>query len=109
MTGRGPTRGLRACLIAVLLVALVGCSGQTNRATSVGTSTSALNGVRQCESDVDGRWAWQWRELGSTPWSSGGASQLNCPSQGGRAQAFSHKLAGLKPDTSYQLLSLIHI
>ena len=107
MTGRGPTRGLCACLIAVLVLVLVGCTGQTNRATSVGTTAATLNGERYCESDVDGRWAWQWRELGSTNWSSGGASQLNCP--GGPPPAFSHKPTGLKPDTSYQYRLLVDL
>ena len=57
-------RGRGAIALALLL--LVGCAGQTNRPTSVGTSAATLNGVRQCTSDVDGRWAWQWREVGST-------------------------------------------
>jgi hypothetical protein len=90
-----------------MLVALVGCSGQTHRATNVAGTSATLNGERHCESDVDGRWAWQWRELGSTRWSSGGASQQDCP--GGPPPAFSHKLAGLKPDTSYQFRLLVDL
>jgi hypothetical protein len=90
--------------IALALLMLVGCAGQTNRPTIVGTSAATLNGVRQCVSDVDGRWAWQWREVGTQSWSSGGASQLNCPGGGG---PLSHKLSGLKPDTSYQYRLLV--
>src|SRR5215203_4332560 len=90
--------------IALALLMLVGCAGQTNRPTVVGTSAATLNGVRQCVADVDARWAWQWRELGNKSWSSGGASQLNCPGGGG---ALSHKLSGLRPDTSYQYRLLV--
>ena len=96
-------------LAALTLVALAGCVGQTNRPTSVGASAAALHGVRQCVTDVDGRWAWQWRALGTTSWSSGGASQLNCPSNGGKPQAISHLLGGLKPDTSYQYRLLVDL
>ena len=92
---------------ALVLVALAGCAGQTNQATSVGASTATVNGVRQCIDDVDGRWAWQWRELGATEWSSGGASQLDCRGQPRRPQAFAHTLSGLKPDTSYQFRLLV--
>jgi Right handed beta helix region len=90
--------------IALALLVLVGCAGQTNRATVVGPSAATLNGARQCVSDIDGRWAWQWRELGAKSWSSGGASQLNCPGGGG---ALSHRLSGLRPDTAYQFRLLV--
>jgi hypothetical protein len=90
-------------VLAVLtLLALAGCASQTRRATGVAATTATLNGARQCVADVDTHWTWQWRELGTTTWSSGGTSQLSCPSQGGQAQAFSYRLSGLKPDTSYQ-------
>lgn len=109
VTGRGliAVRGL--VVLALAAATLVGCVGQTRQATSVGTSTAVLNGVRQCVSDVDGRWAWQWRELGTEGWSSGGHSQLNCPSNGGQAEALSHALGGLKPDTSYQYRLLVDL
>jgi hypothetical protein len=95
-------------VLAVLtLLALAGCASQTKRATGVAATTATLNGARQCVADVDTHWTWQWRELGTTTWSSGGASQLSCPSQGVQAQAFGHRLSGLKPDTSYQYRLLI--
>jgi parallel beta helix pectate lyase-like protein len=101
--GRGPTRGLFASLVlGCALLTLASCSGHTQRATSVGSSSATLNGARQCISAVDGRWTWQWRQLGTGPWKSGGASQQTCVAAGGRAQGFSYRPPGLKPDTSYQ-------
>jgi hypothetical protein len=94
---------------ASALVAFAGCSGQTNPATGVGTSAATLNGAQKCASDVDGRWAWQWRELGTTTWSSGGAARLSCPSNGGRAVPASYPLGGLQPDTSYQFRLLFDL
>jgi hypothetical protein len=102
VTRRGVT-----LLAALTLLLLAGCASETRRATGVTATTATLNGVRQCVADMDAHWAWQWRELGTTRWSSGGTSRLSCPSQGGRAQAFSHKLSGLKPDTSYQYRLLV--
>jgi hypothetical protein len=97
VTRRGVT-----LLAALTIAALTGCASETRRATEVTATTATLNGMRECVGDMDARWTWQWREVGTTSWSSGGTSQLSCPSQGGRAQPFSHKLSGLKPDTSYQ-------
>jgi Right handed beta helix region len=93
-------------VVAVLaLLVLSGCASQTKRATGVTATSATLNGVRQCVGDVDSYWTWQWRELGTTAWYSGGTSQQNCP---GRTQAFSHNLGGLKPDTSYQYRLLVN-
>jgi hypothetical protein len=112
--GRGTRRAAIGGMLAVL--ALAGCAGQTNRPTSVGTTTATLTGERGCAADVDGRWAWQWRKLGSAGWSSGGASQLNCPPdqrsdlsgyQGGPSAPLSHSLTGLTPDTTYQFRLLV--
>jgi len=114
VTGRGTRQTAFVGLLAALVG--VGCAGQTNHATSVGTTTAKLNGERGCTADVDGRWTWQWRQLGSSNWSSGGTSQLNCPPdqradmsgyQGGPPAAISHNLAGLTPDTSYQVRLLV--
>ena len=105
-----PVRGRGAIALAALaLVALAGCAGQTNQATGVGTSAATLNGAQKCASDVEGRWAWQWRELGTTKWSSGGAARLDCPTNGGRAVPASYPLRGLKADTSYQFRLLVDL
>jgi hypothetical protein len=87
---------------ALALLVFAGCASETKRAAGVTGSAATLNGVRQCAAGVDTHWTWQWREVGTTSWSSGGTSQLSCPTQGGRPQPFSHKLTALKPDTSYQ-------
>ena len=59
-------------------------AGRLRRAGStlpsgVSSGAATLNGQRGCSADVAGRWAWQWRELGTTSWSSGGTSAFDCP------------------------------
>ncbi len=124
--GRGPTLRTRAVALAVLAAALpAGCSAQTNPPSAVGTTTATLNGEMRCMSDVDGRWAWQWRQLGTSGWSSGAAFQVACPpdqradisgyqwsgaDQNPATPGFqdrgpgrpAYNLANLKPDTTYQ-------
>lgn len=102
MIGRGTRHA--AVAAALGLLALAGCTGQTNRPAAVGTTTATLSGERACSGEVDGRWAWQWRQLGSSGWSSGGASQLNCPAA---KATVTHQLTGLKPDTTYQFRLLV--
>jgi hypothetical protein len=98
-----PLRGRGLIVLAALaLLGLAGCTSGTRPVTGVTATSATLNGVRQCAPDMDAHWTWQWRELGTTAWSSGGTSQLSCPSPGGPARAFNYRLAGLKPDTSYQ-------
>jgi hypothetical protein len=102
VTGRGPIRGLYACLLVLVLAVLAGCSGHTGKASSVSASSATLNGARQCTAAVDGSWVWQWRELGTTSWKSGGVSPQRCSSAAGRPEALSFRPAGLQPDTTYQ-------
>jgi Right handed beta helix region len=102
VTGRGPTRGLYACLLVLVLAVLAGCSGHTGKASSVSASSATLNGARQCTAAVDGSWVWQWRELGTTSWKGGGVSPQRCSSAAGRPEALSFRPAGLQPDTTYQ-------
>ncbi|HWN26730.1 MAG TPA: right-handed parallel beta-helix repeat-containing protein [Actinomycetospora sp.] len=133
MTGRGSTRMLCAAIVATVIVGvLAACAGQTNRPSAVVANAGTLNGDRRCDSDIDGRWAWQWRQLGTTTWSSGGHSQLNCPADqrgdlagyqwtatdqnAGRSgyqdrppAAFNHKLTGLRANTTYQYRLLVDL
>src|SRR4051795_10078402 len=102
VTGRGPTRGLYACPLVLVLAVVAGCSGHTGKASSVSANSATLNGARQCTAAVDGSWVWQWRELGTTPWKSGGASPQRCSSAAARPEAFSFRPGGLRPDTTYQ-------
>ena len=60
----------------------------------------------QCAAAVDGRWAWQWRQLG-TPRGRAAARRSRAARGGGRPQAFSCRPAGLQPDTSYQYRLLV--
>ena len=107
VTGRGPIRGSSASLLLLVLAVLAGCSGHTGKASSVSSTSATLNGARQCTAAVDGNWAWQWRQLGTSAWKSGGASQQRCSSASGRPQAFSFRPAGLQPDTTYQYRLLV--
>ena len=65
-----------------------------------------LNGVLSCSADVDGRWAWQWRELGTRAWTSGGGVQVDCPH---RVMPLSYRATGLKPDTTYEYRMLVDV
>jgi Right handed beta helix region len=96
-------------LAAIALLALAGCAGQTNRATGVGAATATLKGAQKCASDLDGRWGWQWRQLGTAGWLSGGGTQLNCGGVRNVAMPVSYSLRGLKPDTSYQYRLLVDL
>jgi hypothetical protein len=105
VSGWGPNHRARVAVFAALaIVVLAGCSAQTNPPSGVGTTTATLNGELRCTSDVDGRWTWQWRELGTTAWSSGAPFQVNCPTAPRR---IAHGLANLKPDTTYQYRLLV--
>jgi hypothetical protein len=95
----GPTRGVRTLLlVALAAAALSGCSAQTNPPSGVGTNAAILNGEMRCSSEMMGRWMWQWRELGTTDWSSATPFQADCPG----ATRPAYWLANLKPDTTYQ-------
>jgi hypothetical protein len=87
---------LAICGLAV--TGLAGCVSQTHRPSAVVGSSATLNGALSCRATFDGRWAWQWRELGTSAWSTSAASPLDCP----RSTRPSFRLANLKPDTTYQ-------
>jgi hypothetical protein len=101
-------RGGRIVIAAIALLA-AGCTAQTNGVSGVTTSSATLAGAQKCASDVDGRWAWQWRQLGTSDWSNGGAARLNCPRKLGYATPVSYPLGGLKPDTAYQFRLLLDL
>jgi hypothetical protein len=105
-TGRGRSaRRLIAALAVLALVGLAGCVSQTQRPSAVVASSATLNGALSCRSNFDGQWAWQWRELGTTAWSTSGASPLDCP----RSTRPAFRLANLKPDTTYQYRLLVDV
>jgi hypothetical protein len=107
LRGRGRGAGGRAVVAAVLTAAaLAGCATQTNAPTSVATTAATLNGVLSCSADVDGRWAWQWRELGTRAWTNGGGVQVDCPH---RVMPLSYRAIGLKPDTTYEYRMLVDV
>jgi hypothetical protein len=90
-------------LVAVVLTA---CARQTNPATTVGTTTATMTGAAGCLSKADTAWAWQWRELGTSGWSTSTAVSWSC-ARSGPFFPIQAKLAGLKPDTSYQYRLLL--
>jgi hypothetical protein len=90
---------LATCLLA-------GCVSQTSRPSAVGAGAATLHGALSCHANFDGRWSWQWRELGTTAWSTGGPFQLNCPHP---SVSPSFRVATLKPDTSYQYRLFVDI
>lgn len=108
MTGwGGPTRIIRGFLFALFAVtALAGCSTQTNPPSGVWTTAATLNADFGCAGGVDGRWSWQWRELGTTGWSSAAPFQVNCPTAPRR---LTYGVANLKPDTTYQYRLLVDL
>jgi hypothetical protein len=102
-------RGGITVIAAIALVAIAGCTAQTNGVTGVTASSATLAGAQKCASDVDGRWAWQWRQLGTDKWSNSGTTRLNCPRKLGYAMPAGYALRGLKTDTSYQFRLLLDL
>jgi hypothetical protein len=97
--GRG-NAGLWATAIAILAtLALAGCSTTTGGPSSVGPGSAVLHASLSCGANVNARWTWQWRELGTSAWQSGGAFQRTCSRS---FAGVSHRIDWLKPDTTYQ-------
>ena len=86
-------------VVAVLAVFFAGCATQTKAPTSVSSTTAVFNGALNCGASFEGRWSYQWRELGSRAWSNGPGIQLSCPR---RVQSLAYPVSGLKPDTTYE-------
>jgi hypothetical protein len=98
--GRGTS--VRGLIVVVGILGgclLAGCVAKTNRPSAVASSSATLNGALSCRAEFDGRWSWQWRELGATAWSAGGPFQFDCPHSTLRR---SLRVANLRPDTTYQ-------
>src|SRR5829696_6937306 len=88
-------------VLATATALLTACDGMTRKAAGVGATTATLKGERRCAAAVDARWLWQWRQLGTGGWSTGGAVRVAC--RGATASTpFSLALQNLRPDTSYQ-------
>jgi hypothetical protein len=102
--GRGAYR-LIAAIAVIAVIVMAGCTSQTHSPSAVVASSATLNGTLSCRANFDGHWAWQWRELGTTVWSTSGTSPLDCPNS--KRPAF--RLANLKPDTTYQYRLLVDI
>jgi Right handed beta helix region len=99
LLGRGRSN-VGFCLLAVLAaVTLAGCFTQTRGPSAVSAGNATLNASLSCRAGFDGHWTWQWRELGTAAWTSGGGFRIGCPQSLARP---SFRLAGLKPDTTYQ-------
>jgi hypothetical protein len=108
LTSRGRSARCRIAVLAIAGVALAGlpgCLSQTHRPSAVAANSATLNGALSCRANFDGRWAWQWRELGTSAWATSGASPLDCP----RSSRPSFRLANLKPDTTYQYRLLLDV
>src|SRR3954453_16538165 len=104
--GRGRSaRRLMPAFAVLALVGLGGCVSQTHGPSAVVASSATLNGALCCRANFDGQWAWQWRGLGTSSWSTSGASPLACPPSPRRA----FRLANLKPDTTYQYRLLVDV
>jgi hypothetical protein len=67
-------RALRTTVIFALAgaLALTACSRETNPARTVGTTTATMTGQAACPNKAATGWAWQWRQLGTTAWSTSG-------------------------------------
>jgi hypothetical protein len=101
LPGRGRrTAGFGAAVVAIFAtVALGGCVTSTGGPTSVGTGSAVLHAFLTCKTKVSAHWTWQWRELGTTGWSSGGGFQRTCTRS---SASVSQRIDSLKPDTTYQ-------
>jgi hypothetical protein len=81
---------------------MTACAQQTDPPIGVGTTTATMTGQARCSGEVEGRRAWQWRELGTSAWATGGTIAFDCRNRRPTPIAIQHALTGLKPDTSYQ-------
>jgi hypothetical protein len=88
-----------AAVTVLVTMALSGCLSSTRPPTSVGPGSAVLHASLTCGAKVNARWTWQWRELGTSAWSTGGAFQRACTPS---TAAVSHRIDWLKPDTTYQ-------
>jgi hypothetical protein len=97
--------------MSALLAALVltACAQQTDPPMGVSATTATLTGQAGCSGGVEGSSVWQWRELGTTAWSSGAVVRFDCGGKRPVAVPIQHALSGLKPDTSYQYRLLVDL
>ena len=97
--GRGRWKAGAFAVAALAALALSGCLTATVGPTSVGPGSAVLHAQLNCDAPVSARWTWQWRELGTTAWSSGGQFKRTCTRS---FASVSHRVDWLKPDTTYQ-------
>jgi hypothetical protein len=97
----GGRRLLTGVIFALVAVALTACARQTNPATTVGTTTATMTALNVCAGDASIGWAWQWRELGTSAWSTSAGVRWSC-AKSAKYVPIQAQLGGLKPDTSYQ-------
>jgi hypothetical protein len=84
------------------VLALTACARQTNPPVDVAPTAATLTGQAGCAGDVVGRSAWQWRELGTAAWTTAGQATFDCRDKRHTLVPITHRLTGLKADTSYQ-------
>jgi hypothetical protein len=101
LLGGGVTRFVAVGAVLAAL-ALSACARQTNPPIEVGPTAATLTGQAGCAGGLVGRSAWQWRELGTAAWATGGQVTFDCRDKRNALTPITHRLTGLKPDTSYQ-------
>lgn len=94
-------------LLAALLAAvtLAGCSGQTDPATDITHDGAQFNARVSCDPNEPVTTWWQWREVGTTQWTSSNHQQVNCPPEGWTLQPwFRVNQHDLQPNTTYEFV-----
>lgn len=86
---------------------LVGCAADTEPATEVGYSVATLEAKGHCDKGDSGSWRFQYRRVGTQPWTDGPTHPLPAACAQGRVPAsgearLADQVQGLTPGASYE-------
>lgn len=99
-------------MLAAVVLAVVGCGGETEPATNVASTSATLNAEGRCDFDAAGTWWWEGRQGSGAFQQVSAVFPFDCPPDqdpntegyqwGQGPVALSHNWTGLSPSTSYQ-------
>lgn len=97
---------LLALFCALLVIAIAGCSGQTDPATNVTAGAATLNAHISCNQGESGKVWWRYRKITvdkiAQTWFDTVHIPFTCPAGGILGVPVTYPLQGLQPKTQYQ-------